>query len=143
MVARYSAMAIGCPIFCDDYWLPDILRWILVAMLRDRLSGCHHSPSQRRLPPCLKTANLSRPPIRPAGGKIITGVVKMKCGRHCLASFCTPDTSCAVSGLGASQSLLRTLMVRLGGGRCQCGKNVMSMAMPDGWRSATTRMCDL
>ena len=33
--------------------------------------------------------------------------------------------------------------VWLGGRRRQSGKNVMSMAMPDGWRSATTRMCDL
>ena len=71
-----------------------------------------------------------RPTAR-AGGKTITGVVEMKCGRHCLASFCTPDTSCAVSGLGASQSLLRTTLVWLGGGRYQCGKNVMSMAMSD------------
>ena len=72
--------------------------------------------------------------IRPTarmGGKIITGVVKMKCGRHCLASYCTPDTSCAVSGLGIRSKPLTHEIVWLGGGRCQCGKNVMSMAMSD------------
>ena len=45
--------------------------------------------------------------------------------------------------LGEAKASYARQKVWLGGRSRQSGKNVMSMAMPDGWRSATTRMCDL